>query len=458
LFLTVLRSEGADVSQQCPKRRLTAASLRGTRRAALTAAAVIAAPIVLLGCSDDEGGAPTLTWYINPDNGGQAELAAKCGEASGGAFRVETQILPNEADAQREQLVRRLAADDPSIDLMSLDPPFVAEFANAGYLLPITNQDDVTLFTEGVLDGPLATAYWDDQLVAPPFWANTQLLWFRKSVAKAAGVDPTAADFTWDEMIEAAESQSKRIGVQGRRYEGYMVWINALVSSGGGQIIENAELGADATPTVASPAGDAAAEIVGTLARSSAAPADMSTAGEEEARTLFQGENGSFMVNWPYVYQAAREAVSGGGLDQSVVDDIGWARYPGVSAGTPSTPPLGGINLAIGNFTKYPAEALAAAKCITSLESGIQYMLKTGNPAARAAAYDDPGVREAFPMADLIRESINDAGPRPITPYYGDVSTSVQRTWHPPEGVQSPSTPESTDDYMTDVLAGERLL
>ena len=39
-------------------------------------------------------------------------------------------------------------------------------------------------------------------------------------------------------------------------------------------------------------------------------------------------------------------------------------------------------------------------------------------------------------MADLIRESINDAGPRPITPYYGDVSTSVQRTWHPPEGVQ----------------------
>ena len=35
-------------------------------------------------------------------------------------------------------------------------------------------------------------------------------------------------------------------------------------------------------------------------------------------------------------------------------------------------------------------------------------------------------------MADLIRESINDAGPRPITPYYGDVSTSVQRTWHPP--------------------------
>jgi len=61
-------------------------------------------------------------------------------------------------------------------------------------------------------------------------------------------------------------------------------------------------------------------------------------------------------------------------------------------------------------------------------------------------------------MADLIRESINDAGPRPITPYYGDVSTSVQRNWHPAESVQAPETPEETDTYMAEVLQGERLL
>jgi multiple sugar transport system substrate-binding protein len=150
--------------------------------------------------------------------------------------------------------------------------------------------------------------------------------------------------------------------------------------------------------------------------------------------------------------------VTEGALDQSVVDDIAWARYPEADAGTPSKPPLGGINLAIGAFTKHPSEALAAAKCITSLESGIQYMLKSGNPAARAAAYDDPEVRKAFPMADLIRDSINDAGPRPVTPYYGDVSTSVQRTWHPPEDVHDPSTPKKTDDYMSDVLSGNALL
>jgi multiple sugar transport system substrate-binding protein len=419
---------------------------------------VVLVAATLAACSGDDEGTPVLTWYINPDNGGQRTLAAKCTDESNGEYRLQTQVLPNDADAQREQLVRRLAAGDSSVDLMSLDPVFVAEFANAGYLHEITDPDDVEELTDGVLEAPLLTAYWDDELVATPFWANTQLLWYRKSAAQAAGVDPTAEGFTWDEMIDAAESQGLRIGLQGRRYEGYMVWINALIESGGGQIITDADRGADATPTVASPAGDRAADIVGRLARSSAAPPDLSTSSEEEARTLFQSDRGAFMVNWPYVYQAARAAVETGALDQSVVDDIGWARYPRVESDRDSAPPLGGIDLGIGEFTEHPDEALDAVKCITSLESNVQYMVEAGNPAARSAAYDDPAVIEAFPMADLIRESINSAGPRPITPYYGDVSTSVQRTWHPSTSVRSPETPERTDSYMSEVLQGERLL
>jgi multiple sugar transport system substrate-binding protein len=259
-------------------------------------------------------------------------------------------------------------------------------------------------------------------------------------------------------MIDAAEGQHKRIGVQARRYEGYMVWVNALVSSAGGQIVEHPERGADATPFVASPAGDAAAAVISRLAGSPAAPADLSTAGEEEARSTFQGAEGSFMVNWPYVYAAAQASVKSGAIGQDVVDDIGWARYPRVDASSPSAPPLGGINLAIGNYTKHPAAALDAVRCLTTVQSGIEYMVTSGNPATRAAVYDDPEVVKTFPMASLIRSSINDARPRPVTPYYGDVSTSVQRTWHPPGGVQPGKTPAKTDDYMGNVLRGKRLL
>jgi len=426
-----------------------------TRRTVIAGAAGLSATVALAACGEDSD-KPALTWYINPDNGGQERLAEKCAPADG-PYTVNIQTLPTDASQQREQLVRRLAAQDSSIDLMSLDPPFVAEFANAGFLRPFSKAD-ATELTKGVLDAPLETTSWDGQLVSAPFWANTQLLWYRKAAAEAAGVDPTASDFTWNDMIKAAESQDKVIGVQANRYEGYMVWINALVASAGGEIITDVNAGKDAKPSMASPAGDAAADVVGTLARSKAAPPAMSTATEEEARSAFQGDRGMFMVNWPYVYTAAQGDADSGAIDQSVVDDIGWARFPEVLSGEQSKPPLGGINLAIGAFTKYPQQALDLVRCLTTTASGIQYMLDSGNPASKSAAYDDPEIRKAYPMADLIRDSINGAGPRPITPYYNDVSTSVQITWHPSTDVNDPATPEETDQYMSDVLQGERLL
>ncbi|MGH9265157.1 MAG: ABC transporter substrate-binding protein, partial [Acidimicrobiales bacterium] len=140
-------------------------------------------------CGGGGSGVPTLNWYINPDNGGQAELAAKCSAASNGAYRIQTSVLPNDATGQREQLVRRLAAKDSSIDLMSLDPPFIPEFAEAGFLRSFTEAEAREL-TAGVLSGPIESSTWDGELVAAPFWANTQLLWFRRSVAQQAGIDP----------------------------------------------------------------------------------------------------------------------------------------------------------------------------------------------------------------------------------------------------------------------------
>src|ERR1044071_5896728 len=129
-------------------------------------------------CTGGDTGAatPVLGWYINPDNGGQAELAAACSAASGGRYRISVSPLPNDASGQREQLVRRLAAKDRSIDLMSLDPPFVAEFAEAGFLRPFTAGEAAGL-TAGVLSGPVEGATWDGRLVVAPFWANSQLLW-----------------------------------------------------------------------------------------------------------------------------------------------------------------------------------------------------------------------------------------------------------------------------------------
>jgi multiple sugar transport system substrate-binding protein len=398
-----------------------------------------------------------LNWYINPDNGGQATLAQKCTEAADGRYRIKTNLLPNDANGQREQLVRRLAADDDSIDLMSLDPVFMPEFAAAGFLRPFTDDEAQTL-TEDVLDGPLEAARWDDKLYVAPFYANTQLLWYRKSVAREAGIDPARHDITWDQMIDAAEQTNTTVAITGARYEGYTVVINSLVASAGGEILAHADRGRDATPQLDSDAGRAAAEVLRRLGRSSAAAPGMSNAIENDARLAFEAESGGFMINWPFVYQAAKTGVEDGSVDQSVVDDYAWARVPGVNEGEPGAPPLGGINIGIGAFTKHPDFAVDAVTCLTTTESQTEYMLAEGNPGSRSAVFDDPQIREQFPMASLIRDSIDEATPRPLTPFYTDVSGAIQRTWHPPSSVNPNTTPEASDNLIVGVLNDEQLL
>src|SRR5690554_6176609 len=207
------------------------------------AAGLVAASVLTLAACGSGEEIPTLTWYTNPDAGGQERIAGQCTEAADGAYRIEISVLPREASSQREQLARRLAARDASIDLMSLDPPFIPELAEPGFLAEVP-EDLAERVSEGVVQGALDGATWKDELVTIPFWANTQLLWYRTSVAEQAGLDMTQP-VTWDQLIEAAVAEDALLAVQGTKAESLTVWINALVESGGGHVIEDPEAESD---------------------------------------------------------------------------------------------------------------------------------------------------------------------------------------------------------------------
>jgi multiple sugar transport system substrate-binding protein len=446
----VLRGDPAD------RRRSAGGRSRRRARPAAVVAALAMSASLLAACGEDDG-IPTLTWYINPDSGGQEEIARRCTEEAGGRYRIAISQLPRESSEQRQQLVRRLAAEDNSIDIMSLDPPYVPEFAQAGFLAPVP-ADVAQRVSEGVVQVALAGSQWDGELVVVPFWANTQLFWYRRSVAEAAGLD-VGGPVTWEQVIEAAQSQNVLLGAQGIRAEALTVWFNALIESAGGAVItgspedpEAIELGLTEPPAVR------AAEIMRAVADAGVAGPAFSTSGEDASVIGFESPDGGFMVNWPFVWPRALAAVEGGTLDASVPEDYGWGLYPQVEEGEPSRPPYGGINLGIGAYSKHPDLAYEAAECATSLENQTYYFITNGNPAARAAAYDDPEVLELFPMAPVIRESLEQAAPRPLTAYYSEVSSSIQRLYHPPSAVQPGRTGEEAADLIRAVLRKERLL
>ncbi|MDT0119704.1 MULTISPECIES: extracellular solute-binding protein [Kocuria] len=419
------------------------------------AAAAAASAMLLTGCSGGESGPPTLTWYINPDDGGQDVLAQQCSDASGGKYKIQTSLLPRDAASQREQLARRLAAGDTSMDIMSLDPPYVPELAEPGFLAKPPH-DVVEATTKDTLEGPLEGAKWNGEIVAIPFWANTQLLWYRESVAKAAGLD-MSEPVTWDQLIKAATSQDKYLGVQGVRGEAMSVWVNGLVESAGGQVVSDGQDGQDAKITLDSDAGKKAAEIIGTIGKEGLGGPGLATQDENASMIQFQGDKGSFMVNWPFIYSATKASVDEGTLDKSVLDDIKWTTWPRVDADTEAHPPLGGINLGVGAKSENQDLAWEAVQCIVSPEHQAQYFATNGNPPSSMKAFDDPEVKKAYPMADTIRKSLDAAKPRAQTPYYNEISTAIQQNWTPPAEVTE-DTPRETTEFIQEVLKGDALL
>jgi len=407
---------------------------------------------VLSACSSGSSGPPTLTWYINPDNGAQATLAKQCSDASQGHYKITTNILPNDASQQRQQLVTRLAAKDSSIDLMSLDPVFVSEFAEAGFLADVPQQYQ-SEFTKDIVKSAVQASTWKGKLVAAPFWANTQLLWYRKSLAKSAGLDMSKS-VTWEQIINAAAKAHKTVGVQANLYEGYTVWINALIASAGGEIVKNpGAIAKDLQLGLDTPAGIQAAKIIQNVVRKGVGGPSLSTNQESQSLTLFEkAPTSGFLVNWPYTWaQLAADKVP------FRDNDVGWTFYPESVAGKQSRPPFGGIEIGVGKFTKHDSAAFEAVNCLRNAEHQTQYMVDSGNPSANTTSYADPRIKKAFPMASLIQQSLQRAAPRPQTQYYGDLSTALQESFSPPNSVTS-STPKQAQGFIMQVLKGEKLL
>ena len=220
------------------------------RRSLAASAALMLASVLLAACGAGGSSADTLTWYINPDAGGQAKVAENCSTDN---YKIAVQVLPQNASEQRIQLSRRLAAEDPDIDIMSIDPPYTAEFSNAGFLAPIPG-DLQSKLKQQSFKGAVDAATWGGKLVVAPFWSNTQVLWYRKSFVQKAGLDMNQP-VTWAQITDAAAKNDGKVAVQANKYEGYSVWINALISGAGGAIATNTQKGVNLTVDVNSPAG-----------------------------------------------------------------------------------------------------------------------------------------------------------------------------------------------------------
>ncbi|MCM2416829.1 ABC transporter substrate-binding protein [Streptomyces sp. RKAG293] len=419
-------------------------TLRARWPAALAALPLLAS--ALAGCGSSGGGGPvTLNWYNFPDDSGALQQAAeRCSQASKGQYQIRYNKLPRTADGQRQQLVRRLAAHDAGVDIMGLDVTWPAEFAEAGWVREWTGalREQATTDT---LKAAVQTATWKDRLYAVPYNSNTQLLWYRDDLVP---VPPKS----WAEMLAQADALAKagkphHVEIQGAQYEGLTVWFNTLVTSAGGSILTP-----DAQAPSLGPPAVVAAGIMRDTARSAAADPSLSNQMEDENRLAMESGTAAFELNYPFVYPSMKAN------QPKLFKHFRWAPYPGVTAGRPATVTIGGIDLAVGAYSKHPDLAFQATLCLRDRDNQLTNALKGGLPPSLRSLYQAAELTKSYPFAADVLNALDTASVRPRTPAYQNVSIAIAHTLSPPAAIRPASTVSDLRGQIEDALGSKGLI
>ena len=328
---------------------------------------------------------------------------------------------PSQADQQREQLVRRLGAEDASMDLLGLDVVWTGEFANAGWIAPVpadTRAESSPRTSSTPCCRPRASRTSSTRSRSGPT---------RSCCGTARTACPTPPK-TWDEMIDMAEKigpAKGRIQVQANRYEGLVVWSTSSSSRPARRILAGpTKVELDEAPTE-----EGARDHRPPLALDRSRPPNLTTSNEDTARLGFEAGNSTLHDQLPVRLplgegQRARRSSSR------------WAPRSSrpSTPGKPSSPPIGGINLGVSAYSKHNDLAFEATECLVKPENQLE-VTTLGRPAAGARgplrrARDQEGLSRASPTRSATRSRT--PAPRPSeSPAYQDLSLAIQRAVHP---------------------------
>ncbi|WP_439381696.1 ABC transporter substrate-binding protein [Amycolatopsis lexingtonensis] len=420
------------------------------------AGAAVLAGTALAACSSAAG--LTINLYISPEDHLQT-VVDRCTAAAGGKYKIVYNKLPRGADGQREQMVRRLAAGDATLDVLGLDVTWVPEFAEAGWAEEWTGANAAAA-TQDVLPGPLATAKWNGKLYGATKNTNVQLLWYDDRITPSPPK-------TFDELMTQAE-QLKAAGkpyqvvFTGAQYEGLVVFYNTLVASAGGHILSD-----DGRSVVMDDGAVRALELLKRLTTAGITDPSLTNQKEDDVRQAFQRGQAATELNWPFVYASyAKEK-------PQELAHFKWTRYPSVTAGQPSRVTIGGFNLAVSTYSRHKPEAFEAALCLRNAASQKYQALVDGIPPSIASIYRDtsaldpakpadakenPTMAQQYPMKDDIQAALTDAAVRPLTPAYQNLSTVMSKVLSPPAEIDVQATAQELRERLADALASRGII
>ena len=345
-------------------------------------------------------------------------------EARHPGVRVKTEALGSSSDEQHQFFVINLEGSlrrrgrGPGFDVMMLDVIWAPEFARAGWLLDLTPS-----LAPGELDAHFQAAAdaatFNGRVWALPWNFNVGVLYYRADLLARHGIAPPRTDVELADAvrrIRAAELDPKLDGYvwQGKQYEGLTCnGLEALWASGTSLLGP----GGDVLPDVAR-AEQALARLRGWI-EDGLSPAWVSAADEELTRRAFGDGRAIFLRNWFYAMDLFDEPGA------AVRGRVGIAPLPRRVPDIAAPGSTGGSLLGVSRATRHPDAAVALARFLASEDA--QRVLAGGSVLpTRRSLYFDPALVAKRPHMPAFHDLAMAARPRPVTPAYLMLSTSLQ--------------------------------
>lgn len=337
-------------------------------------------------------------------------------ERANPGVRVELRVTPDAADHRHQLYVQWLNARADEPDVLQLDVVWTAEFAAAGWIVPL---DDFHVPADSFFPATIAANRWRGRLFGVPWIVDVGMLYRRTDLVPSP-------PRTFTELTRAAEdarNEGVRYGFvwQGARYEGLVtVFVEYLGGYGGAILDERGRVTVDEAPAVR-----ALTAMRDAISETRIVPRTVLSWQEEQTRFAFQNGEAAFMRNWPYAY-----ALLGDSAASRVAGRFAASPMPATAEGSP-TATLGGAQLAINAHSREPAQAYALIEFLTSPEQMLERARVAGQFPTRPALFEGDELAHALaiPPADAARV-IERATPRPVTPVYTELSQILQVHLH----------------------------
>lgn len=363
-------------------------------------------------------GPTTLTWFANRDTTGYTQTQVDAFNAQNPNLQISYQEQGAVTTDLHDKFVTVATAQDPSVDLVSMDVPFVPEFAAAGWVQPAANllpEAERAAFFAGTIEGATYDAGEGAELYAVPWYNNGPGLFYRKDLLDGAGLTPPK---TYDELQQQAiQLQTPEIAgfiFQAAQREGGVITFLEYLWGHGGDV-----LGEDGTSVILGegPGQEALQRLVDYVYAAKISPeSTLTLAAPADAENIFVQGKAVFLRSW----MTATTALDG---EASAVKGLwGVTTLPSKDGAQPGPGCLGTWNIGISAFSEQAEAAAEAIRFLTSQEQQTQRYLVNGNLPARSAVLDAPEVAGKYPYVDTLRSAFEALKPRPVTPFYSQMS------------------------------------